>query len=281
MMEGDYGNHLRSIMSAACAPIYWHWPEPDGRRPLRTNGTVTFIQSEERLFGVTAAHVIRGYLAEADHEGCVLQIGLGAQQHALDLIAVDDDLDLATFQVTERAVATMGKEIVPVSLPRPGDVPQEGRGIMIAGYIGEDRIELPNQSIGFGMLCAITVARRVNDRQITWKPDRDFDVPIEGLPPITRHKNLGGTSGGPVVAMFRDHTGYSHIIASQASSPNKVRSWNTWRQPAPNLSNPTVPCADGRQLQHPSPKRREWRLIERQLTESVDLRADRLLSANS
>lgn len=202
MMEGDYGNHLRSIMKAACAPIYWHVPEPDGRRPIRTNGTVTFIQSEKKVFGVTAAHVIRGYLAEAGRDGCVLQVGFGTHQHVLDLIAVDDDLDLATLQVTERVIAQMGKEIAPVSLPLPGDVPQEGRGIMIAGYIGEDRIELTNRSVGFGMLTAITVARRVNDRQITWKPDPDYDVPVKGLPPMTRHKDLGGTSGGPVIAWF-------------------------------------------------------------------------------
>lgn len=223
MMEGDYGNHLRSIMKAACAPIYWHLLEPEGRRPIRTNGTVTFIQSEKKVFGVTAAHVIWGYLAEADREACVLQVGLGTQHHSLDLIAVDDELDLATFEVTERVIATMGKEITPVSLPRPGDVPQEGRGILIAGYIGEDRIELPNQSVGFGMLCAIAVARRVNDRQITWKPDPDFDVPVEGLPPMTRHKNLGGTSGGPVIAMFEKAGGllsyYSlaGIITEQSS----------------------------------------------------------------
>ncbi len=207
MMVGDYGNHLRSIMKAACAPIYWHLPEPDGRRPIRTNGTVTFIQSEDSVFGVTAAHVIRGYLKDAVREGCVLQVGFGRQQHELELIAIDDNLDLATFQITERALATMGKDIAPVSLPRPGDVPQEGRGILIAGYIGEDRIALANQSVGFGLLTAITVARRVNDRQITWKPDPNFDAPVPGLPPMTRHKDLGGTSGGPVIAMFEKAEG--------------------------------------------------------------------------
>lgn len=120
-----------------------------GRRSIRTNGTVTFIQSEKKVFGVTAAHVIRGYLAEADRETCVLQVGLGTQHHSLDLIAVDDELDLATFEVTERVIATMGKEITPVSLPRPGDVPQEGRGILIAG-VRPSRLADPSLDLAQG-----------------------------------------------------------------------------------------------------------------------------------
>lgn len=200
LLAGPLGEQQRGIFSACCAPIYWHRPDAFGNRPIPTNGTATFVQSSERLFGVTAAHVIEGYQAAAALGDCVLQIGNAALD--LELIAFDRRLDLATFVVPPAVLRDIGKPIAPVSLPRPGDEPQEGRGIFLGGYIGSERVPVGIQRVSWGVFYACGVARRVNALQISWKPDHDHHVPMPDVPALAAHQELGGTSGGPMLAWF-------------------------------------------------------------------------------
>lgn len=200
LMRGDLGRYHYEILARICSPLYWHFPDDKGVRRISANGTLSYVQSEERVFGVTAAHVVNGYLKEEAEPGCVLQLGNAVL--SADVIDIDEKLDLATLRLCEATLAAVGKEIMPVSLCRSGDIPQEGRGIMMCGYIGEERRQRNRRQVDWGMLGVVGVARRVSDEQITWIPDHENHVSVPGVPQLTRNKDLGGISGGPLIAWF-------------------------------------------------------------------------------
>lgn len=200
LIRGDLGRYNYEMLARTCSPFYWHLPDESGARPIRDNGTLSYVQAGGQVFGVTAAHVVTGYLADAGKPGCVLQ--LGNAEFTADIIDLNERLDLATLRLSEVTLASVGKDIMPVSLCRPEDVPQEGRGIMMCGFIGEDRRELPNRRVDWGMLGIVGISRRVYEDQITWAPDHDHHIPVPGVPQLPRNKNLGGISGGPLIAWF-------------------------------------------------------------------------------
>lgn len=200
LMKGNLGRYQYEILSGVCSPLYWHLPDGKGARSIVANGTLSYVQSDGHVFGVTAAHVVNDYLRVENESGCVLQ--LGSADFSLDIIDMDEGLDVVTLRLSPETLSSVGKKISPVSLSRPYDVPQEGRGIMICGYPGEDRRELPNRNVDWGMLGIIGIARRVSEDQITWAPDHSSDVPVPGIPKLPKNKNLGGISGGPLIAWF-------------------------------------------------------------------------------
>jgi hypothetical protein len=58
----------------------------------------------------------------------------------LEVIDISDELDLATLVIDDKLLARIGKEIEPLST-WPPRVPQEGRGILLAGYPAIDRLQ--------------------------------------------------------------------------------------------------------------------------------------------
>lgn len=221
LMRGDLGRYNYEILARTCSPLYWHIPDERGDRPIRANGTLSYVHANGHVFGVTAAHVLTEFLTDEQKPGCVLQLG-NAEIRA-DIIDMNEKLDLATLRLGDAAIASVGKEVMPVSLSRPNDVPQEGRGIMICGFIGEDRQELPNRRVDWGMLGVVGVARRVSEDQITWAPDHEHHVPVPGVAALTPNKNLGGISGGPLIAWFdrpKTHLSYFSLagVVKEASA---------------------------------------------------------------
>lgn len=200
LMSGDLGAEYFRILQRACAPIYWHVADGGSGRRILANGTLTFVQSPERVFGVTAAHVIADYQSRRHTPGMTMQLNNAV--FTPNIIARSDRLDLVTLDLPPLAQLAIGKEIAPVSLPRPHDEPQEGRGIMICGYPGTERNEQAPSSVGWGMFGAVGVARRVNGKQITWRPDHEHHIDVKGLPKLPPNKDLGGISGGPLIAWF-------------------------------------------------------------------------------
>jgi hypothetical protein len=150
LMQGDLGRYHYEILARVCSPLYWHVPDDRGERPIRANGTLSYVQSDGQVFGVTAAHVVTEYLKVEKEPGCVLQLGNATVP--ADIIDIDERLDLATLRLSAATLTFVGKEIMPVSLSRPNDIPQEGRGIMMCGYPGEERRQHPNQNVDWGML---------------------------------------------------------------------------------------------------------------------------------
>ena len=83
---------------------------PDGL--ILGNGTVTFLQTPERLLGVTAAHVVRGYEVVRRDLHVGLQLG-NATFEDLRVIAISDRLDIAVLDLGADFLAIVGQRITP------------------------------------------------------------------------------------------------------------------------------------------------------------------------
>ncbi|MCW5631875.1 MAG: hypothetical protein KIT17_00930 [Rubrivivax sp.] len=200
MLAGDLGDVYRNILKTSCAPLYWYRRDRKDLAILH-NGKVTFVKTPQRLLGITAAHVLNAYLADACNGDVQLQIMSGAVDDLPGrIISVSDRLDIATFAVDEGLLHRLGTEIVPLA-SWPPCPPQEGRGIMLSGFPAIERVAESNK-VEFGLFTAIGIARTVTDLQITWliEPEAQFaDAKI--APPPSLY-GLGGISGGPLIGWF-------------------------------------------------------------------------------
>jgi len=154
------------------------------------------------LLGVTAAHVLRGYRADAKREYVRMRIW-DAVVDDLDerviCLPSQGEIDIATLEVDEQLLRTVGKEIVPLGWPP--HPPQEGRGILLAGYPGDERL-IEQGTVNFGLFTAIVIARTVSEKQITWLIERDWQLDTAEIPPPPPEYNLGGVSGGPLITLL-------------------------------------------------------------------------------
>ncbi|MGE0851983.1 MAG: hypothetical protein AB7O44_20590 [Hyphomicrobiaceae bacterium] len=209
LLAGDLGNEYRAILSRCCAPIYWH-QRKDGAAQILNSGTMTFLQTPKRLVGVTAAHVVLGYQQEHANAASPLHLQIMNAFLNLEVIGLSKALDIATVAMDDTTLGRIGKEIVPLSTwpPQP---PQEGRGIMLAGYPGVDRLQPGSMEVNWGLFTALGIARRVIGEQITWVPERQHDGVITDLPP--KHR-LGGISGGPLIGWFESASHLVHYALS-------------------------------------------------------------------
>lgn len=215
LLAGELGDVYRGILRACCAPIYWHSRQPDAVQKIHSNGTVSFAKIGERKFGITAAHVIRGYIDTCASENCILQIG-NAEYH-LDLIDMDEQADIALLNVSKLADEGIGKVINHIEVVSPKQAPQEGRGIMLAGYPGEDWSYAGPREVCWGLFTAIGTVRTINHDQISWMPDHAHNVPARDIPTLPPNKELGGISGGPLIAWFEQSTISYPVLAGVVS----------------------------------------------------------------
>lgn len=207
LLAGDLGKEYRKILMGCCAPLYWY------RRgiknpPIAHNGTLTIARTPKALLGITAAHVVRQYSTDVQTHPHQFQI----MNELVDdfqerLIDVSDKLDIATVALDEDLLKRLGK--TPLG-EWPAWPPQEGKGIMIAGYPAGARAQTENLNVCFGLFTALGVARTVTDRQVTWLSEPEFQLAggtIETPPP---QYDLGGISGGPVISWFESGHLVSH-----------------------------------------------------------------------
>jgi len=212
LLSGPLADVYRSILRASCAPIAWYRSD---RRDLGVlhNGTVTFLKTPDCLLGVTAAHVLRAYLADLENQKVTLEIWDTEIQDLRSRIVSlprPGGTDIATFRLDERLLKSIGKAVVPLS-NWPLRIPQEGRGIMLAGYPAIERLADRN-GINYGLFTAIVIARTVSDRQITWLIEPDAQLPNANVPPPPPKYGLGGISGGPLITWVESE----HYVASYA-----------------------------------------------------------------
>lgn len=211
LLAGDLGDVYRRILADCCVPIYWF---NLGTRDfaITHNGTLTIVQTPKKLLGVTAAHVLRQYESDLKDGSLRLQLMNEVVDHLCErVIDVSDTLDIATFALDEDLVKRLGRTPLRVWPPR---LPQEGKGIMIAGYPAVERIESMDFTVNFGLFTAIGVARAVTDKQVTWLMEREFQLAKAKIPAPPPEYDLGGVSGGPLISWFESENFLSHYCLS-------------------------------------------------------------------
>ena len=103
---------IEEMAKRLTAPFFWYAPERPGGSRTMGGGTVCFVDTGVRLLGLTAAHVHKECVTalERDPElGC--QIGGHSFQPSKHLIDIDEDLDLATYELSEIQVNAAGADI--------------------------------------------------------------------------------------------------------------------------------------------------------------------------
>ncbi len=136
LLAGDLGDVYRRLLTDCCVPIYWFRLDTKDVT-IAHNGTLTIVQTPKTLLGVTAAHVFHQYQSDLKGGSVRLQLMNEVVDDLCErVIDVSDRLDIATFALDDRLVKRLGRTPLGVWPPRP---PQEGKGILVAGYPGAER----------------------------------------------------------------------------------------------------------------------------------------------
>jgi len=220
LLKGDLGEIHRDILKKSCAPFYWHLPNGQ----CLNNGTMTFLRTPKKLLGVTAEHVLRSYEKCANDQKILRLMNAYITDLPDRIIDRSATLDLATIEIDEIILKSIGKEVVPLE-PSPR-LPQEGKGVMLAGYHENGRRvdELPN-TINFGLFTCNEVIRRITNTQISIMLNRDDMINVPGIETLPQNYNLSGISGGPLIALFETQNYISYyrlagIIVQQPDYEN-------------------------------------------------------------
>jgi hypothetical protein len=213
LLAGDLPDVYRDILKHCCIPIYWFRRDTENHEILH-NGTLTLVKTPKRLLGITAAHVLRAYKGDIDRERVRLQLVDRVVDDLLErVIDVSDRLDLATVALDEKLLNSLGRPVTPLGVwpPRP---PQEGRGIMLAGYPAIERLQPRSFEVNFGLFTVLGIARTVSNTQITWLVEREHSLEITKRGTLPSNYNLGGISGGPLISWFESQSYVTHYCLS-------------------------------------------------------------------
>jgi len=82
----------------------------------------------------------------------------------------------------------IGKEVEPLST-WPPRLPQERRGILLAGYPAVDRLQPKPMELSWGLFTALCIARNTIRDQITWVAERSSDIKTDLPPKDTPNNN--------------------------------------------------------------------------------------------
>jgi hypothetical protein len=219
LLAGNLGDVYRQILIRCCVPIYWFSLDKENPTILH-NGTVTLLETPQKIIGVTASHVLDCYKSDRKEQKVRLQLMNEAVDNLLDRVIDNSDrLDIATFDIDKGLINSMDKNVSPLNWPP--QPPQEGKGVMLAGYPGCDRIELRKLCVNFGIFTAIGIARVVSGEQITWAVDQEFLISSQKVKTLPPNYDLGGISGGPLISWFEtpNYVSYYRLsgIISQAN----------------------------------------------------------------
>jgi hypothetical protein len=204
-MGGGLGRAELEFVMFLTAPLYWIIREGGGYRVR--NGSAFFLDAGEGVFAVTANHVIEGWKSDCAAGNVVaLQLGLDLAidlegQHAI--IAAHEQIDIATFRISAREIAAIGKTILTgYQKEWPPCPPQKDRGIYFGGFPGVETIRLSRNAVSFGASAGSGVATSVSEKDVSSLIERANLTPVlgRGLPP--ENFDFRGISGGPMLSVI-------------------------------------------------------------------------------
>jgi hypothetical protein len=197
---GPFAAELLKNAVGYTVPIGWV-VSGGGDEQRLSHGTAFFLRTQKKLFGITARHVVDGFLA-AKAAKTSTTCHLMDEPFPLDraIVGLGARADIATFRVSEQLISKLGKRPCTAWPPM---MPEVGKGMIWAGYPGVERIQTGFQQHNFGIYCAGTLAHSVSDTRISSAPlrrDEVLDTMGLGLP--SEMYDLGGMSGAPVLTLI-------------------------------------------------------------------------------
>lgn len=206
IMRRGLGKAELEFIASLTAPFAWVIRLPDHNYAAK-NGSAFFLDTGSRLFGVTAAHVVSKWRSDLAKQKVVASF-IGGRGTTLPIdpsrfIDIDDKIDIATFAITERQVASIGHTVLTgYQKAWPPGPPQVDRGLYYCGFPGNGRIWLSANEISFGAVPGSGVATSVSEVDISSLIEREHLMPAlgHGIPP--ENFDFGGISGGPMLTVI-------------------------------------------------------------------------------
>lgn len=155
----------------------------------------------ELIVGVTADHVVQQYEeARAHIPSLVCQLGNIEFDLGATIIDRDDELDIATFNVTSHQFRECNGLALDCTGAWPPPTPDRMRAISLVGFPEGTRIIRRDLTADFAAYGALGAVDDINDRDIlvTYDPGRDQPM-VRPVPVPPLGFNMSGCSGGPAI----------------------------------------------------------------------------------
>lgn len=190
---------VEQALKELTAPFFWYDPERRTRSRTMGGGTVCFVDTGVRFLGLTAAHVHRAYTKALERDpGLGCQIGGHSFRPFEHLIDIDDDLDLATYRLSEIQANAVGAYFhsPPAWPPEPSE---DDDLVMVGGWPWRSVVEQAGSSTrDFVHFIGRSVGTSKNNLSVALH--RSTSVPY-GSRSLNPDLNLGGMSGGAMCVL--------------------------------------------------------------------------------
>ena len=199
---------LPELLRRSTPMLCWHALPWTNHERIWQGGSAFLIRTPARILGVTARHVVEGYI-NLKRSSRKIEAQLGGLRFDLEerVISQGKKVDIATFCIEESDLRTVG--YFPLEGAWPPTAPQPSGLVVFAGWPGHERVITPRLAAG-GMWTGFGNAG-LSSHQITIVIDHSQGLlsPIPGVPTPPPNFDVGGISGGPVMAISLEFTGMS------------------------------------------------------------------------
>lgn len=200
--RSGYLGVLRNWVRSHTCPFWWYNDNAPIGTSILHNGTITFVNTGDRVLGISANHVYEEYLKDkANTPTTKCQFGSATVEPELYVVSRDDSLDVVTFELP--IVLRTATGVAVHNAPRwPPKELQVSDLVILGGYPGHRRAE----RIGAADFDFVTMASRVsqcseNHVSIYLNMPHSYWPQGESL---GEKPNLGGASGGPVFRLVSE-----------------------------------------------------------------------------
>jgi len=192
-----------AIATSYSIPIFWG----NSDSGINSNGTAFILDTGERTFVVTAAHVFRSYVEQKQNgevDFCQLsEIDFDLESRLIS-IPESEEIDIATFDISQEEIKQVGANTLRGSNQSwPPSRPSENNMVVVSGFPGLERLRKEDDYYSFGYYCFNTPINSISNRHFGCSFDRKYwkDALGKGFPP--ENYDMGGISGAPAIALVK------------------------------------------------------------------------------
>jgi len=134
ILEG-YSDQFINMVHSCAIWLIWYVPISGSVCEILNSGTVFFADLGSGPFGITAAHVMEGFISDKQsHPNVVCEIGWLKIDPSDRLIGIRPSLDLATFRITMDELDQLELTAHVNPGPWPPHLHGEGKGAFFGGF---------------------------------------------------------------------------------------------------------------------------------------------------
>ncbi len=207
------------------APIHWASDPADAASVLH-NGSCFAVQVAEKIFAVTAAHVLRKFREDSERAGEDFEMRIRDLPVDVEerLIDCDYGLDIATFRLSRSEAEEIGIRLYSCSAGGwPPPPPQKGKGVVVTGYPGERRKATGRKTLQFEQVSNVLVVTDIGRDFLEMQVREEDLVSLAGEPVPPIDMDVGGFSGAPVWTVSSDPHELWRLAGIIYKTPRKLQ----------------------------------------------------------